>query len=337
MHAILILLLSAFYMSYIHAMEKTDSVEDYYLVRDASNRALTKDTRYKQQVLKAKKYNQEQCALIRFRDILSHLCVPNKDQVCSLRQTLYMYMKLRMTSSHFNTLLTHEAVGNFCADYRQNIKRKAVTFFIISCKDSSYYKIRTLLMLLAHARAPIEPRLLEIAAVNGDEEFLRILFNHHAQPNMTYCGRPIFFELKTIPLITLFIEHGLDIHVHDDKGLNVLWSVISQGYPPEIMEKYLTFEVDPRQVDAKGRNLLHRLVNQDYYEGFDNLLKKAKLLLAAIPDMINSVDLGFRTPLDYAEQVINIFRHYKDKTSEYQKIVDLYTTHEIQYNRLEKI
>lgn len=175
------------------------------------------------------------------------------------------------------------------------------------------------------------PSLLECATRQSDTQLVKILFEHHADPNenklieyLDYMNmkpiQPVFFHAKTTEIAQIFIDNLVYLHTVDSDSIpNVLWKTIENDYPSSLMKLYLDYHVNATRLDSDGNCLLHRLACPlEPITNIDNFLQKCELLLTAIAnEMINTLSKHKETPLDWAKRS---FKEVKEKKAMPEKI-----------------
>jgi len=307
---------------------------------------------WEQLALQAEEYNDHACLLTSLTnetliDIFSHCLANDIDQVQSLEKSIKNFMKISMACKNFNSLLTFEIIGHFCKNYTQDNKDNTLHKLTNNLRMDIIKTIRlpTLILICSDVNANIindyDNSLLQSAVWQNDAQLVATLFKHHATPDAKWCGEPIFFQAATIELAQMFIDKGADVQAKDDESkTNVLWTVVNNAYPSNFMALYLAHHVDAKKLSIYNDScLLHALAakpNYIYYKinNIDDFLRKGKLLLDAIPDMVNTLNRKGRTPIDVAQksferserigsqdaqvfkQLIALFREYGGKTAQ---------------------
>jgi len=282
--------------------------------------------------LQANQYNNNVCLLTslpneKLMEIFSHCLVNDINQVKSLVNSIKNYMKMNTVCKNFNQLLTFEGIGNFCKNYNQSDKSQTLKN-LIKTMETSYEINRPLALILVYAGTNAKlgtlnsNMLLHMAPSANDTQLVKALFKYHANPsaNAQVCKSTLaLFKARTVEMAHIFIDNGANIAAANGDNifpLNVLWSVVRSGYQSELIEFYLSHHIDAKQVSTNDNScLFHELVKaQQVYvmDTADDLLKKAKLLLDVIPNMINTVDKYGRTPVDVAQLRLELNEKYDD-------------------------
>jgi len=288
----------------------------------------------------AETYNDTVCLLTslpneKLIDIFSFCLVDNVNKVKSLEKSIKGFMQMNTVCRNFNRLLTFETIGEFCESYAQENKDQALINLKKELKKIDNNRLRILILL--HAGANVNTNegdyLILYSTLENNSGLNKILFRYHANPNAKIRGMgPVFFFAETIAMAHTFINsNNFNIHAFSDyRETNVLWKMTQDDYPSELMRLYLAYGVDAKKLDLYyGSCLLHELAKQEVEKNTDNFLKKADLLLTAIPDMINSLDRWGQTPIDIAqvslktsrnpkvlEQLITLFRNNRGLTAQ---------------------
>jgi len=275
---------------------------------------------HKEQALQAEEYNQSNPLFLLPQEMLNQIfsSCPTPAQAQSLEKTIKTFMKLSATCKSFNKLLTFETIGNFCTNYAQNDKDQTLQNITQYMNNYTYKAKRLPALIVSCAGATLKPKheldplfeiaiikpkgdldfLFEIAIRHADAQLLKALFKNHALVDL---GRS-FFDAKTIEMVQIFIDNKVNLHVTDNYSkTNVLWYILEDQYPSAIMELYLKHHVDAKKLRSDNSCVLHKLAKPSSIckiNKVDNFLKKAILLLNAIPDMINTLNDYDETPVD---------------------------------------
>jgi len=232
------------------------------------------------------------------------------EEAKELQNDVKKFMKLRVICKSLSQLLTGERIGSFCRHYSHKAKN------IIAKKIASYYRydyekkrFPILILVYAGANARIKSynvydSLLAQAVYESDEELVKILLGHNVNSDLS----PLFFKAKTVEVAQLFIDGHVNIHATDWSNQNVLWTIIEELYPSDLMRFYLARGVNAKILRGDdSASLLHYLgetvsVRRGFenIEEVDNFLQNANILLTIIPVMINKLDDFDQTPLDIA-------------------------------------
>ncbi len=268
--------------------------------------------------LQAEEYNDTTCQLTRLPHeilfmIFPHCITQDENQVTSLEKSIKTLMLLKSTCKIFNGLLNLKNIGHLCKGYTQDAKSKALHKVMLSIPP--YIPRRTPIFILVYAGANTNVKayrhsLLFSATLNNDTELITTLFEHQASPNAKTTQGPVFFHSRTTEIAQLFIAKGANVHAVS-YGTNVLWSTLDSQYPSDLVELYLTHKVDAKQLNPYDNScLLHALASDYYIRDADVFLKKAIILLNAIPDMINALDEDGQTPMNIAQNSLEESQKY---------------------------
>jgi hypothetical protein len=232
-------------------------------------------------------YNQHNPLLIEAisRKIVDYAHDNNNDQAKSLENSIKNFMNLSVSCKYFSELLTPETIGTLCKHYALEDKNTVLLNLLAqNIAWRTYEKMRIPAFILVYADVDVNICydefycLLEKAVRKDDKELVSLLFKHNANPDTTFKyylgdnGGPVFFyALKEVA--QMFLEHGANIHAQENHGMNVLWHVIENNYPSELID-------------------------------VTNFLKKATLILNAAPDIINTVNNRGKTPLDCVQRAL---------------------------------
>lgn len=260
-------------------------------------------------------------------DILNQICIHYGPL---LNDAIQGAMVLRITCKELNKILTCEKITEMCNQYDQtekNIFLEDLKNIVKSMHPHNYTTKRIPALILLHANAKTtftktnycEDELLQNAVLNDDEQTIQILLENGANPNAkSYLGQ-LFCYAGTVKIAEIFFNHGANIHAtissikpeYFSYYPNVLWEILQKKYPSELMAFYLACGVDAKKrfgpVDEgfKGGNcLLHELANPIslHIDNIDDFLRKGQLLLATIPEMINTLNQDGQTPTDIAQE-----------------------------------
>jgi len=166
--------------------------------------------------------------------------------------------------------------------------------------------------------------LLGNAIFNNDAELATTLFRHHANPKVRNGFSPLFFYAKTVEIAQMFIDNGVNLRATDIRG-NVLWHIVINHYPSDLMLLYLKHNVDPKKLSQlDGSCLLYALAKQKRTNNTDDFLKKGELLLAAIPDMVNALNKDGKTPVDIAQESLETLQPGSETYKAFEALITLF-------------
>lgn len=267
-----------------------------------------------------------------------------QDQAEVLIKNIKSFMHARCVCKQLKELLTSEVIGDLCKDYTQDDKNKALEKVVKKLNgfhdrrtENTRYQILALVCAAADPNIKFfqlhaQECLLKYAVDRNDTQMVEILFAHNVDLKGTDLG-----WYKTKKIAELFIDYGVDVHAPVGDYPNVLWCVVDDIYPVELLKLYLERGVNPRQVShhnyygVKQDLLCYMTDNErplcigDYYR---HKIKKIKLLVKAMPEKINTV-WGRRTLLDiahdkYAQCKADGLTRYD---SSYEQLIALYRKH----------
>lgn len=256
----------------------------------------------------------------------------------SLEDIIKNFLRFSTTCKRINSLLTVQRVGAACKGYDFDQKNKTLEKLMRSANDYTHsFRRRAALMLVYAGSDGIGDRhysLLQRAVHYKDIPMIAALFENHVDPNEKDLRGPILFDVSTVQIAKMFIAQGADVHVLK-RGNNILCEIISDDEKPsDLIKLYLTCNVNVQEKNAHtGFCILHMLgrFNYCFMYDVDNFLKKAQILLNAIPGMVNALDKEGKTPIDIAcesmnkaskttyeayKALIELFRQYGGKTSQ---------------------
>jgi len=195
-----------------------------------------------------------------------HTQSADQDQVQLIEERIKSFMRLRSVCKEYNALLTCEMVGDLCQHYAQcdkdTVLKNLIEFKTEILENVShdaktteeyiknhYAAIRLPALILICAGADPATKfghgnLLGTAAHFNDVHMVKKLFEHKADPNMKmfdypYCSDPILFVITTKEMAQLFIDNGVNLHVSRYGYPSVLWWVLKDELPAELMALYL--------------------------------------------------------------------------------------------------
>jgi hypothetical protein len=254
-----------------------------------------------------------------FIDILSNITHE------SLVARIKMYMRLSVTCSHFNTLLTPDIIGTLCKQYTEQDKLETFKNLIIqqyttqelSNSDPLYHlihrreiieinkdlynypHIKIPALILARADTHLAKTwLLQAAAHKKNKELIKAVFeNENPNDIVRHAGYryPAFFRAETPEIAQTFAECGVDLTRNDTNGYNVLWYLGIYSFRSlNLMEFYIEHKVNVHAVCPESGNcLLHHFIKHR------NNLDKIEFLIKLMPEMINAHNKSGQTPLDF--------------------------------------
>ena len=265
-----------------------------------------------------------------------------QNQAESLTKSIKSFMQLRTTCKQLNESLTAEVIGNLCKDYTQDDKNKALekvgSSLGLGWHNIKHKQFSALILVCAGADPNIKVSgyckdscLLGYAVDENDQQMVAALFKHKVHLNVT---NPALYKTKEIA--QLFIDNGVDVKVPVDDFPNVLWHVVGERYPADLLEFYLEKGVDPRQLSSydyygSKQDLLCYLTDGERDSHGDygrDKIKKAKLLVKAMPEKINTV-WGWRTLVDIAQDKYGEYKAdgFTYSGSFYEELIALYKKH----------
>lgn len=260
-----------------------------------------------------------------------------KKQIKSLlpQNTIEVALRLSITCKHLRELLTAKKIPQICS-YYDPIMQNAILRDIIKSMHVRNYKTKRLPALIAIDAGAKNSRVktnycedvwLENAVLNHDMYMVQKLLENGANPNAKSNLGQLFCYAGTVKVAEIFFKHGAEIDAAISSQVpeygpyypNVLWEVVHNKYPAELMEFYLARDVNPRtrfnpsnKEFTDGNCLFHELANPACLriDDIDNFLRKAHLLLDVIPDMINTVNHDEQTPADVAQRSFEAASRY---------------------------
>lgn len=273
--------------------------------------------------------------------VLKQVILKWDTEVILLENNINFFMKLRATCKKINTLLTFEKIGDFCKDYTIAHKNKLLQFLTRYCEINNKPLYKRILILI-YAGADLDDQvwanhLLTHACDNNNTRLAKALLkSQEIDPNNIHQCDPIFFAAKTIEMAQIFIDNDTNVHVTgSDFSTNILWKILCDNDPSELMEFYLQKGVDPKQLSSFNECILHRFAELSCHckGDHDEFFKKGLILLAVMPkEMINTLDNSGRTPIDVAKARYKSSFMSKDEKKEnsetFKKTVQLFREHD---------
>lgn len=267
--------------------------------------------------------------------IFTYCSIQDKKAVYALKKSIQNFMQLSTLCKKFNQLLKPELAGQLCQQYPSWIKDHILQDLIYAEFWNPPRRLHKPISILTLAGAYINDYyLLQMAALWNDAQLAEKLFHRGADPNIepiVNIEPPVFFYVKTKKLAKMFIENNANIHATEYYTcINVLWYTTKNKYPYELMQFYLQKGVNPYNLHAREDScLLHELaqIRSSDKMNVDNFLNKAKLLLNAIPNLINTLSKDKLTPLDVAKKTLKQMQKYSDNHNALKKLIIMYKQH----------
>ncbi len=251
-----------------------------------------------------------------------------------LEDTVKTTLALSTTCKHFNELISPAMVGKFCKNYNIAEKNKVMKKLLQSMNDITYWNKRRAAFLLVYAGADnavcSRDSLLQRAIYRKDKEMIAALFENNANPNQQGLYEdPDWFVIKNVDILEMFIDR-VDVNAEGYHEPNVLWYTILHHCSPELIEFYLTHNVDAKKRKTlTGDCVLHKLVccGWSYSVSSVDYVRIGKLLLKAAPELINATNENGDTPLSSACKRLD-----RDHVMSYEKdtltaIISLFEKH----------
>jgi len=242
-----------------------------------------------------------------------------------------------------------------------NYKVKRLPALILVCAgaaintDTYYYRFQNQQHYWFQKEISNSDFLLQKAVAKNDIQMITTLFNHHASPDVLLDEGlgPLFFHIKTRAIAELFINQDVNAQITEyyfTRGLNdsnvthipeytskitIFKQIIEDDYPSELLALYFKHNNDAIKLNFQDNSCLLHLFAMPFtmrIDNIDNFIKKGKIILNAMPDMVNTLDENEQTPLDVVltslqasqeygtpeafEKLIALFREYGGKTAE---------------------
>jgi len=267
----------------------------------------------------------------------------SEDQVTSLENSIKSFMNMSMACRNFNRLLTFKTIGELCESYTQKDKKNALQNILRTINEFNCQTRRLPILVLVTAGAQNKTKnwwnsLLYKAILYKNIELASIAFRCDANPNIINpFGDPVLFDVKTVEMAQLFIDNNVHLNdaVSNDDKTNILWYLTGDQHPADLMELYLTHGADAKTLrPCDNFCLLHQIAKshpffelvsvKDSMNDPDNFLQKGILLLNAIPDMINTLDINNQTPLDVAQETLEELMLYGEPGTDLEKLIILF-------------
>lgn len=227
--------------------------------------------------------------------------------------------------------------------------------------DYTYKPLTVLALICAGVDQVWGCCLLEKAIIKNDVRFAKIILEHNAALNVNVkiskygpfcCGEesamlrakgsmsslsdiPLLFGVKTVEMAQALIAHGANVYeINSCDKTNILWNIMDNRYPANLMEFYLAQKVDAITLYTYNEdNLLHRFAETTYVgniHGIANFIQKAELLLKTIPDQINNCDKYKRMPLDVVLKSLKYAKRDTNKAAKlaFKVLIGLFQEHQ---------
>jgi ankyrin repeat protein len=301
------LIIVLLYSTCIHAMKKKDYLD--YLHRNFTIKADS-----------AKKHNDSNHLIILnkdvFNQVIAYCHVDTDNPLESFEKTIATFMKLSSTCTYFKKLLSPAVIGVLCQSYPCTLKIEAFNKLLepFYNPNQEMRLLPALIVLHTDTTRCIETYNLDnllIEAVKFNNLSLAgVLFEHHANPNVTYDGVPLLFRITSLAMAQMFIKNNVNVHMCNKwPETNILWELLQNKYPAELLELYLNLRVDATQRHPNDDScLLHRIAQPHALN--NNFFKKTALLLKTISELINTRDQDGQTPLDIAQKSLKKAEHH---------------------------
>jgi len=265
--------------------------------------------------------NPDNCLLSKLHDenlitIFSHNYTQEKKQIESLHNDIKTCMQLKTVCKRFDALLTYKVVSELCCkNYSQSDKDMILQKLLVQIMIGNYVPNRLAPLIVMCAGGSGDRSILLTKALRFDDaRLVELLLKYDKKCPRSLAG------VTTIKMAQVFIDNGVDVNETD-----ILWHTVGDhSYSPELVEFYLNHNAHVRKLNQYGSCLLHVLARADIESNItwqmnaptryncnkfdDVLLQKAKLLLTAIPDMVNTPDSEGRTPVDVACKSLETLR-----------------------------
>lgn len=267
---------------------------------------------------KSEEYNQSNTLITLFSDIFNQIiaCCHTHDnnEIKALEKSIKTFMQFSATCKAMHKFLTHEVIGNFCKDYTPETKLKMFrTLMEPTYKPGDEIKHLPAVILLCagtentHIKNELSCLLIEAIRSNNIQR-AATLFKHNADPNTQDNTVPVFFHAETVEMAQVFIHNKVDIDMNSLwPDTNVLWEVVRTKYPSELMGLYLTHRVNAETLRPSDESCLLHALGWSNLNIDNHFLKKAQLLVEAIPHMINTINQRGETPLDLAHSALETY------------------------------
>ncbi len=297
------------------------------LLSTFSAQGMEKSVQLDEQLTLAKEFHDPHCPLMTLHNeilfnILSYNLSKQPKPKRLLKNSIKNCMKLSTTCKKFNLLLNPKTIGQFHKSYDIDAK----VHLIKDLYYPTYSKCRLPISILVYADAKYE-RLFVHAMLREDAKLITTLLKNNADPNKDTDGQPAFFSAPTKEIAEMLIHGGANVNAKAScpEKHNVLWAIVLYQMKPELVQLYLDHGTNAYACHPADQScILHQLGHTSYGITFpDRLLEQATILLKAIPDMINTLDMYENTPLDYAQS------SWKDKQNPvFEKLVELFRSHD---------
>lgn len=292
---------------------------------------------------RAEKYNKKNPLLL-MPDILSNilLCchIHDTNEAKALAQSIKFFIRLSCTCKSLNAFLNLETIGNLCKNYAPDTKnlilqkliQRMAFFGNQSLSAGCIYNAPILIIIHALEKTDQKEQissLLGQVIYQNNLPMLKKLYVYKVNLNITvsktnFYAKPLFFYANTIDMVQLFINDHVNLQAVDECDKNVLWHVVENNYPSELIWFYLKQGVDATQRHpTNGSCLLHEVaVMQSFNKAWDiaknleNSINQGNILLNAMTGMVNALNHNGQTPLYLAQkynapaEIIRLFTIY---------------------------
>jgi len=266
-------------------------------------------------------------------NIYFHCAGVSTNRGCDLKQHIKTLMRLRSVCKYFNVVLTNKKIGEVCSHYDDDVKKTVFGNLVRGINFVTYWRKKNPCLTLVHAGVhpdyvnnKEDSPLLVRGVLYNDQELLKTLFDYGAQVNAkTGGGTPVLFFVKTKKMAELLVQHGVDLQVSWMGRENIVSDLLSRSeLSPDLLVFFIEKGVDVKGCDVfNGQCLLHLIHKKESYIKDSIVVERARVLLPKMQDMVNTVDVYGKTPLDRIlkkeskyPKLIALFREYGAKTAQ---------------------
>jgi hypothetical protein len=250
-----------------------------------------------------------------FYNFIAYYYIENSNPTYRLLDSIKNFLTLSRVSKHFNMVLTLRTIGTFFKYYTVIDKNETLNYITLFNHKEQYALNRLMMSILIYAGADITKKIsfpsheitqspLVTAIAHNDARLVRLVLKHKANPNEMVLHQPTLFYARTPKIAQMLLCSGADLRAINASGNNILWHIVSNAgisLSATLLPFYIEKGIDIKKIREKDNAcIFHHLAYQSYSLVHDhkNFLKKSKVLLALIPQMINTLNKNNKTPLD---------------------------------------
>jgi len=294
---------------------------------DIGNANLKNSKENLEKSIAAAEHNSKNIFLSLPNEIVYSILAYSVDTTKPLEDIMKSSLLLSTTCKKANTPELFIAIGKVCSSYDIAEKNSVMKRLLSNTNDFNYKNVRHGLFLLTYAGADNNAderyTLLSRAIHREDKQMIIALFQNNVNPNQQKKYEdPDFFDIKTVEILQMFIDQGVNLNAEGHYNPNLLWSCITHGRSSDLIEFYLNHKVDAKKIKI-GNNecIFHHLARCNYsYRNIENYINLSTLLLKAAPDIINTLNQKGQTAMDIIKEIM---KEEKQKTNIYKACIAL--------------